>query len=107
MLGGEGLKKVEIFLETLALPAALEIIDRAGATGHTVIPQVYGKGYRGKRTDLGFSAVMKNAMVIVIAPASVTQRIVADLQPVFEDYGGLLTVTAVEQYVGKPQEKGK
>ncbi len=96
----EALKRVEIVLEALALPAALEIITKAGATGYTVIPQAWGRGARGERTDLGFSEVMRNALIIVIAPAGVAERITAGMSPLLADYAGILTVANVESCVG-------
>lgn len=96
----ESLKRVEIILEALALPAALHIITEAGATGYTVIPQAWGKGARGERTDLGFSDVMRNAVIVVIAPASVARRITTGLRPLLADYAGILTVAGVEGCVG-------
>lgn len=96
----EALKRVEIILEALALPAALDIVTKAGATGYTVIPQAWGRGARGERADLGFSAVLRNALIIVIAPASVAERIAAGMSPLLADYAGILTVGSVESCVG-------
>lgn len=96
----EALKRVEIILEALALPAALDIITKAGATGYTVVPEAWGRGARGERVDLGFSDVMRNALIIVIAPADVAERIAAGVGPLLADYAGILTVANVEGCVG-------
>lgn len=96
----EGLKRVEVILEAVALPEALEVIAQAGAAGYTVIPQVHGKGLRGGRSDLGFSEVMKNVIIVVIAPAHMVERILTSVARLLEDYAGLLTVTEVERCIG-------
>ncbi len=104
LVGEEPVKRVEIILEAVALPEALEVISRAGATGYTIIPQVHGKGRRGVRSDLGFSEVMRNAMIIVVAPAGVAESVAAGVGRLLEEYAGLLTVVTVEHCVGLDQQ---
>lgn len=93
-------KRVEIIVESLHLQQLLGIIERAGAGGYSVVPYVSGKGRRGARTDLGFSDVLKNSMVIVIASAAVTDRIVRDTERLLERSAGMLAVTPVERCIG-------
>ncbi len=100
MAEDEAIKRLEIIIEALELQKALAMIERAGATGYTVIPRIYGKGHRGIRTELGFSDVLKNVMIIVIARETVAEQIAQDVGPLFERYAGLLTVTAVESCYG-------
>lgn len=94
------MKRVEIVIEALELQKLLALVERAGASGYTVIPQVYGKGHRGIRTDLGFSDVLRNVMVIVIARDEVAERITRDVGRLLERCAGILTVTAVEACCG-------
>lgn len=103
------MKRVEIIIEALELQRVLALVERAGATGYTVIPHVHGKGHRGIRTDLGFSEVLKNVMVIVIAPQMVADQIARSVGQLFERRAGLLTVTPVEICYGyeKPQPPGR
>lgn len=96
----EPIKRVEFIIESLQLRTALGMVERAGATGYTVIPHVYGKGHRGMRTELGFSDVLNNVLVIVIARASAAAAIAREVGRIVARSGGLLTVTAVEYCVG-------
>ncbi|MHB1653015.1 MAG: P-II family nitrogen regulator [Desulfitobacteriaceae bacterium] len=100
MAENEAIKRVEIIIEALESQKALAMIERAGATGYTVIPHVYGKGHRGIRTELGFSDVLKNVMIIVISRETVAEQIARDVGRLFERCAGLLTVTAVESCYG-------
>lgn len=100
MAGQEAIKRVEIIIEALELQRVLAVVELAGATGYTVIPHVHGKGHRGVRTDLGFSDVLKNVMVIVIAPGTVAEQIAREVGQLFARRAGLLTVTTVESCYG-------
>ena len=100
MAENEAIKRVEIIIEALESQKALAMIERAGATGYTVIPHIYGKGHRGIRTELGFSDVLKNVMIIVISRETVAEQIARDVGRLFERCAGLLTVTAVESCYG-------
>lgn len=92
----EPIKRVEIIIEALELQRVVGLVEQAGATGYTVIPHVHGKGHRGVRTDLGFSDVLKNVMVIVVAPESVARKIAQEVSGLFKRRAGLLTVTPVD-----------
>ncbi len=103
MAGATELKRVEIVFETLELQRLLAVVERAGAAGYTVIPRVHGKGHRGVRRDLGFSNVLKNDMVVIIARADVAEQIVRAAEPLLRRWGGILTVTPVETCVGSAE----
>lgn len=96
MMPQEPVKRVELVIEALVLNQALAIIEQAGAPGYTVVPHVYGKGHRGVRTDLGFSDVLRNVMVIVVAREQVARRIARELGELLENNAGILTMTPVE-----------
>lgn len=100
MADGLVLKRVEIIIEALELERVLKVVERAGATGYTVIPHVLGKGHRGVRADLGFSEVLKNVMVIVIAEEQVAGQIAREVGRLFDRCAGILTVTPVEACYG-------
>lgn len=99
------LKRVEIIVESRELGHVLEIVERAGATGYTVIPHVHGKGHRGVRADLGFSDVLKNVMVLVIASRPVAEAIVDGVARLLQRRAGLVCVTPVEACYGVDKER--
>ncbi len=89
-------KKVEIVVETARSPAIIEMIEAAGAKGYSVVPQVSGKGNRGIRGEAHLSDVFQNVLIMVIAAPEVAARIVAESQPLLEDYAGIVVVSDVE-----------
>lgn len=105
MSAGTDLKRVEIIVESRELRAVLDLIEQAGATGYTVIPHIHGKGHRGVRADLGFSDVLKNVMVIVIASAPVAGTIVQGVARLLARRAGLVCVTPVEACYGIDKER--
>lgn len=88
-------KKVEIVVEAARARAIIEMIERAGATGYTVVPQVSGKGARGIRDDAHLSDVFRNVLIIVVASEEVAVRIVEASQPILEHYAGIVMVSDV------------
>ena len=99
-MDSEPIKRIEVIIEALQLKTALDVIERAGATGYTVVPHVYGKGHRGMHADLGFSDVLKNVLVIVVARRSVADSIATNLAPILEGFTGFAVITAVERTIG-------
>lgn len=89
-------KRVEIVVEAARAPAVIEAIDRAGARGYTVVPNVSGKGNRGVRDEAHFSDVFRNVLIIVVAAEDIASRVVERSQALLEDYAGIVVVSDVE-----------
>jgi nitrogen regulatory protein PII len=89
-------KKVEIVVEATRAPALVEMIERTGATGYTVVSDVAGKGARGVRDDAHLSDVFRNVLIVVIATEEIALRIVDASQPLLEHYAGIVVVSDVE-----------
>lgn len=89
-------KKVEIVVEAARAGAIIELAERAGAKGYTVVPNVNGKGARGIRDAADLSDVFRNVLIVVIASDEVTARIVDGVQPLLENYAGIVLVSDVE-----------
>ena len=89
-------KKIEIVVEAACAPAIIAMIEAAGATGYTTIPNVSGKGNRGVRDDAHVSDVFSNVLIIVIAAEEIAHRIVDESQPLLQNYAGIVAVSDVE-----------
>jgi nitrogen regulatory protein PII len=89
-------KKVEIVVEAACAKRLIEMIEAAGASGYTVVPQVAGKGVRGVRDEAHVSDVYRNVMIVVVAQPEVAMRIVERSQPLLENYAGCVWVTDVQ-----------
>lgn len=89
-------KKIEIIVEAARSRAVIEMVEKAGARGYTVVPQVSGKGNRGVRDDAHLSDVFRNVMIIVIAAEDISNRIIDQSQALLEHYAGIVVVSDVE-----------
>lgn len=89
-------KKVEIVVEASRAKAMIATIERAGAKGYTVVPEVSGKGNRGVRDEAVLSDVFRNVLIVVIAAEEVAARIVEESHSVLEHYAGIVVVSDVQ-----------
>ncbi len=89
-------KKVEIVTEVIQAPRIVAMIEKAGAKGYTVIPNVSGKGRRGVRGDGDVVNVFRNALVIVITTEEIAARVVEEAHRLLENYAGIVYVSDVE-----------
>jgi len=89
-------KKIEIVVEAARAKAMIATIERAGAKGYTIVPEVSGKGNRGVRDEAVLSDVFRNVLIVVIAAEEVATRIVEASNAVLEHYAGIIVVSDVE-----------
>lgn len=89
-------KKIEIVVEAARAPAIIEMLERIGAKGYTVVDNVSGKGNRGVREAGDLSDVFRNVLIIVIAAPQTALRIVEAARPILEHYAGIIVMSDVE-----------
>ena len=89
-------KRIEIIVEAARASAVIEMIEKAGARGYTLVPQVSGKGNRGIRGEAHLSDVFRNVLIIVIASEETTNMVVEQSQALLENYAGIVSVSDVE-----------
>jgi nitrogen regulatory protein PII len=82
-------KRVEIVIDQVHLPAVLAALAEAGATSYSVLHDVTGKGDRGMRRGDGLTGVFRNACVIAAVPADDAARIVEAIRPILHKAGGM------------------
>jgi nitrogen regulatory protein PII len=93
---GHRRRKVEIVVERARAPAILDRIEKLGATGYTVVPDVAGKGRHGLRGASEVLDVNRSVLIIVIAAEETAQRIVAESQELLRNYTGVIWWSDVE-----------
>jgi nitrogen regulatory protein PII len=98
------MQKVEIVIEALELPRVLAAVERAGASGYTVVPHVTGKGRRGAREDGDLTDIFRSVLVVVVGSAAVITRIVEAVVPLLSTFAGILIVSEVRALAGHPPE---
>ncbi|BCL34343.1 P-II family nitrogen regulator [Nostoc sp. MS1] len=89
----EAVKKIEIITNSLELPKVLDILDKTGVSGYTVIETVTGKGDRGRVINDLETHTLTNGYVMSICTEKQEQELVEAIQPVIKKYGGVCIVS--------------
>jgi len=89
-------KEDEIVVEAARARAIIEMIEKAGAKGYSVVSNVSGKGNRGIRDEADLSDVFRNILIIVVAAEDIAARIVEASQSLLENYAGIVVMSDVE-----------
>jgi nitrogen regulatory protein PII len=96
------MQKLEIVIEALELPRVLADIERAGASGYTIVPHVTGKGARGVREDGDLTDVFRSVHITVVGSPAVITMIVEAVEPRLSTFAGILMVSEVQVLEGRP-----
>ena len=86
-------KRIEIIIDALALPAVLKLLDAAGMSGYIVIKDATGKGERGERGGGELSGTFINSYVMTACPPEQVSTVVEALRPILKRYGGVCLVS--------------
>ncbi|MDP3546831.1 MAG: DUF190 domain-containing protein [Phreatobacter sp.] len=89
-------KKVDILADRPLVRRIVEIIERSGVTGHTVLPVAEGGGYRGIWSDDQVSGASAKMLVFTITTAPKAEEIVEALTPLLETHSLRVWLTDVE-----------
>lgn len=88
-------KKVEIILEAPLMRMAIELIERLGATGYTVVPALAGRGADGYWQEGEISGAVRMVMIVVITSAEVADRLLDELYDLLSVYTAIVYVSDV------------
>jgi nitrogen regulatory protein PII len=90
-----GFKRIEIVTEALRAKQVTDILDKAGATGWTMLPVLSGKGHHGVRHGGDPSGISDNVMIVVIASAEHAQSILAKSDAILAGRTAILAASDV------------
>ncbi|MEE4238032.1 MAG: DUF190 domain-containing protein [Anderseniella sp.] len=90
-------KRIEIMIEAPALTRVTAALDRAGATGYTVLPALAGRGNGGNwQRDDAFGDSGRIVCVVCISDAQRVPAILETLKPLVERHIGIVSVADVQ-----------
>ncbi|MCG3132962.1 MAG: hypothetical protein HMLKMBBP_00048 [Planctomycetes bacterium] len=89
-------KRIELIVEAAVADRLLRAAEEAGATGHTMIRDVAGKGRRGLRDEAHVSGAFRNVMIVIVASEAVAARVVEASQRILARHAGIVLVSDVE-----------
>jgi nitrogen regulatory protein PII len=89
-------KKLEIIVEAPVLRRVETFLEEAGARGWTVLPSLKGHGGGADWTSGDFTPGQEKRLILAIATAEVTDRVLERLARFFDDYPGIVVVSDVQ-----------
>jgi PII-like signaling protein len=87
------IERVEIVIDALHGPAVLEVLERHGLTGWTLLRVAAGAGERGERRDDELSGASTNSLLITTCEPEALEALAEDLRPLLRRYGGVCLVS--------------
>ncbi|MBD2455629.1 transcriptional regulator [Nostoc sp. FACHB-87] len=89
----EAIKKVEIVTNSLELPKVLDILEKIGVSGYTVIEDVTGKGDRGRVFNDLESHILTNGYIMSVCTQEQEEELVTEIEPILKKFGGVCIVS--------------
>ncbi len=91
----KSMKKVEVVIDSIYLSRVLEMLEKAGVSGYTVIRDALGKGERGIMTGDELTDVFKNSYVFTVCPEETAYKIAEEVRPLLKKVGGVCLISDV------------
>lgn len=88
-------KKVEVVIDSYHLEKVIEVFDKNGIGGYTVIKDVLGKGERGLMSGDELTDTFKNSYIFTVCDEEKALKIVQDIRPLLKRFGGVCIVSDV------------
>jgi nitrogen regulatory protein PII len=91
----KNMKKIEIIIESLYLNRLIELFDKKGISGYTIIKDIEGKGEHGIKSADEVTDVFKNNYVFTVCDEEKLMTIVEDIRYFIKKFGGRCIVSDV------------
>ncbi|MGK0690050.1 MAG: P-II family nitrogen regulator [Aquificaceae bacterium] len=89
------MKKVEVVVDSVHLNKVLEVMEKHGVSGYTVIRDVLGKGERGMMAGDELTDVFRNSYVFTVCSEETAEKIAESLRPILSRVGGICIISDV------------
>lgn len=91
------MKKIEIIISGEHKSFVADLLDKAGATGYTIVRDIAGKGHHGFHEGhvMFFEDVMSLIMLVTVVSPEKVEPILAGLRPLFDRHSGVMFVSDV------------
>ena len=90
------MKEIRIIVQGEHRAFVVELLDKVGVTGYTIIGNLSGKGHHGfHEAHFMFNELESLVMIMTIVPQEKVEPILAGLRPLFEEYSGVMFVSEV------------
>lgn len=89
------MKKLEVVIDSVFLNKALEVLEKSGVSGYTVIEDALGKGERGIMAGDELTDVFKNTYIFTVCTEDVAKKAAESLRPLLSKAGGICIISDV------------
>ncbi len=96
------MKRFEIVVGIEKLEELVEILDKTGVRGYSLIKNIGGLGSRGVRDPDDVLYEQENVMVVLACKDDQAQRVVSELKPVLKGFGGMCLISDCFWLEGPP-----
>lgn len=93
MNGSIVMKRFEIVIGTEQLNQLIELLERSGIRGYTVIKGAGGLGTRGIRNPDDVLLTDENAVIIFACKEDQAQKVLDELRPAMKGFGGMCLIS--------------
>jgi len=90
------IKRVEIVIESVHLPALRAVLDEVGVPGYTILERAKGKGDRGEQGGDELTDVFNNTYVITACSESLAHTVATRVRPILTRFGGLCLISEAQ-----------
>ena len=87
------MKRLEIVLGIEQLEDLMDLMEKTGVRGYTVIKNAGGYGSRGVRDPHDVLMEQENVMIVLACKEDQAQRVVNELRPALKGFGGMCLIS--------------
>ncbi len=80
-------KRIEIIANSFELGKILDALKKGGSSGHVVIRNVAGQGFRGDSEDLDMT-MLDNVYIIAVCLPEKIKPVLETIRPILNKFGG-------------------
>ena len=96
------MKRLEIVLGIEQLEDLMDLLEKTGVRGYTVIKNAGGYGSRGIRDPHDVLMEQENVMIVLACKEDQAQRVVNELRPALKGFGGMCLISDCLWVEGPP-----
>lgn len=89
-------KKIEVIIETPARPLLIDVLNRAGSPGYTLIPAIGGRGLHSAWDRNQLMDAANQVIIVTIVSEEAAATIMTEVGTLLEDYRGVVTLSDVQ-----------
>ncbi|MBW4508027.1 MAG: transcriptional regulator [Scytonematopsis contorta HA4267-MV1] len=89
----EYIKRIEIITNALEVEPVIEILNKVGVSGYSIIKDVTGSGDRGKVRDDLETTALTNVYVLSVCQQEKEEELVTAITPILKKFGGVCIVS--------------